>query len=486
MNRKIISLLLIVIMLFTVVGTATGQRASASAEVTVHSIKIEFNKTPIILVHGWHGSPETWSSGSVNLVQELNNRGYVKDRDYFVFDYAPGTGSPTTYAYELQSFINEQKTILHYNGKFTIVCHSMGALVTRWYMEQLGGDKNIAQWIGIAPVSHGAAIADKVPDLLLWAVPSLGKEAVQQMRTDSTTVSTLDGGHIAPGVTYRVIMGNNANHDPHFGFWFFGRKTLAKKIDEKHEAYYYSTHLGDGIVANEQSWISGAGIDTYIGLNHNALVHDKGVLDRVIDYIEHPERPVVNTLMPNDPEDRHSVSVTGNRGIVTKGSPKEIKVSIDLADSATFALGYRGSKLALTVTSPSGVVMRDGRYPVVEHWETTNSIGYEIDAPEPGNWTARIDPIDVPDAGEPYVFTVLCSSNFMSKLPITPKLSAAVTPATVTTGQTFTINGTLTNAKNGALISGQEDNSLLRRSPICGIREPELLLIQRPTTRELK
>ena len=119
---------------------------------------------PVILVHGWRGSPVTWST----LRQKID----VEGIDYYIFDYSPATRDPIMYANKLIQWVKELRTDTGYEGKFDIVTHSMGALVSRWYMEELGGSEKIRQWIGIAPVNHGAAIADKyewlVPDWLGW------------------------------------------------------------------------------------------------------------------------------------------------------------------------------------------------------------------------------------------------------------------------------------------------------------------------------
>ena len=115
---------------------------------------VERDKIPVILIHGWNGSPETWDDLKIRLEQE--------NIPYFILDYSEyNKADPRDVANTLDLKIEEYKAVNHYDGKFDIVCHSMGALVTRWYIEQLDGEKNIRQWIGIAPANHGCALADK-------------------------------------------------------------------------------------------------------------------------------------------------------------------------------------------------------------------------------------------------------------------------------------------------------------------------------------
>jgi PKD repeat protein len=88
-----------------------------------------------------------------------------------------------------------------------------------------------------------------------------------------------------------------------------------------------------------------------------------------------------------------------------------------LLDCSYITLYWLGSELNLTLISPSGDEMKPGIYPVVEYWSGYNSILYVIDSPESGVWTARIDAIEVPEAGELYTFMVYDSSKV--KLEIT-------------------------------------------------------------------
>ena len=365
---------------------------------------------PVILVHGWRGSPATWST----LRQRLD----VEKIDYNIFDYSPGTGDPRKYAEELEQWIEMLRSDTGYTGKFDMVVHSMGALVSRWYIEELGGDENIRQWIGIAPVNHGAAIADKewlVPDWLSWFFPDLvgTEEAVKQMKTDSPTVRQLNKNGIDPDVSYRVIVGINSNHEGSFGGPFHG-KTLVRKVDDNGKPYYYYTYHGDGVVATEQSKLAGGGLDCFGDLNHNSIPHDNtddGVVDRVVEYLQDFSKPSLNNCPTDDPEDDHYVGGTGNRGILLNGEYRPIEFVIDsTVNEASVITTWQGSELDLALISPSGTPILPEVYPVVEYWKGDNSIWYVIDLPEPGVWTARIDAIDVPAEGESYTFMSFYSS----------------------------------------------------------------------------
>ncbi len=298
---------------------------------------------PIILVNGCLGSEADWT----NMEKTLDDAGFVKNRDYFVFTYN-GCDDPRNGS-KFQTFIDQTKDALYnfskFDGKeyarndikFTIVCHSMGALVTRYYMEVEGGAGNVAQWIGIGPTNHGSALANKIPDSVLSLLSSqLGRPAVLQLRTDSDTAKTLEAHQLAPGVTYRVIVGDNKNNRSGFG----SDIATSNEVDQYYlglpvEIYYtlvkgqtwasppgctctllpqwegpraccYQTLQGDGIVANVQSWIDSADFRSYTGLDHFGLLRDRNVTNYVLACVENPTTKgqkvgLDNFLYPNDP-----------------------------------------------------------------------------------------------------------------------------------------------------------------------------------------
>jgi pimeloyl-ACP methyl ester carboxylesterase len=286
---------------------------------------------PVVFVHGWDGSSDEMLYPWTNMTQALDNAGFVKNRDYFLFNY-DSKDDPRTAADGLQNFIKERKVFFHDryqydDSKFTIVCHSEGALVTRWYMEREGGGENVVQWIGIAPTNHGAALADLAPDVLLSILnPFIGKEAVEQRRTDSDTVRGLEAQSLAPGVTYRVIVGNNTNNVKGFGYDMFGlpgadkyyslpfvRGTTWARLSgctDPSKGCYYRTLRGDGLIANVQSWIDSADFQSFTGLSHFGLNHNRTVINYVLRCIEDPTTKgqkvgLDNFLYPNDPAAPH-------------------------------------------------------------------------------------------------------------------------------------------------------------------------------------
>jgi len=296
---------------------------------------------PVIFVHGYLGSSDKKEYPWKDMTQALDNAGFIEGIHYFVFNYDSKAGA-TNAIPSFVDFIEKLKANYsaqynYSNSKFTIVCHSMGALVTRWYMEREGGAENVTQWIGIAPASHGGAFADRAPDVLLSTLdPLIGKRAYTDTRTDSDIVKGLDDPKfgakgLAPNVTYRVIVGNNTNNVGGFGSDISdtgglpaavlldflsdgGGKTWARlpgcTDTGPGQGCYYRTFRGDGVLANVQSWIDGADFHSFAGVSHVGVTHNRTVINYMLTCIENPNttghKVSLDTfLYPNDPDAPH-------------------------------------------------------------------------------------------------------------------------------------------------------------------------------------
>ena len=174
--------------------------------------------------------------GSVETFSKLTDRLYSEHIFYENLQLTPTLGDPKILALDVQQAIANWKNnfldpftgTYGYKGKFDIVCHSMGAITSRWYMQKLAfGLHDIEKWIGIAPVIHGAGEAD-FPHLLIqyfayfFNIKSGGdEEGIKAMETDSDTLSQLNynlphfngciwrrqNEILSPNVIHKVIVG---------------------------------------------------------------------------------------------------------------------------------------------------------------------------------------------------------------------------------------------------------------------------------------
>ncbi len=411
---------------------------------------------PVILVHGWR--PALTDLGQVATWEILKSRLEAEGIPYYEFDYLPADGNPVAYAYDLKKFVDSINTDTKFTGKFDIVCHSMGAMVSRYYIENLGGADKTRLWIGIAPVNQGAAIADDilirtlrflVPSLLRKFFPdmTIDDPALEHMRTISDTVRKLNYDGIATNIIYKVIVGYNGTRRE--SFCGLSGRTWAKNLNNPH----YLTYQGDGAVAIEQSKLPGNfGIDCINDVNHSSILSSSEVLTRVIAYLKDPGTSSLNNTPPPDPTD-DLVAATDNRGILPHGIQKQITFDVDSSVQKTTVISdWLGSDIDLQIITPSQQVLNSDEYPVIEYLKEDGVIYYLIDAPTPGTWTANLIPVDVPQKGEPYSFDVFYTSPLVLNLTTTEETYDYPAGASATIiAQLTDINGAVT----GATVSAQ-------------------------------
>jgi pimeloyl-ACP methyl ester carboxylesterase len=410
--------------------------------------------TPAILVHGWQGDPSVWT----NLTFALHN----KDIGYAIFDYSPATGDPRVYANQLGGWIDTLRDQTGYEwGQFDIVCHSMGALVSRWYMmtQAYSGNYPIRKWIGIAPVNHGADVANQQSSwewklFLKKAFQATGfmdtEEAVTQLRPNSQTVMTLNNYGLTSGVEYHVIAGVNAG--------LFGITLGPTGL----------TTQGDGAVALSRAILKGATLDCY-ELSHCDLPRNSEVCARVADYLE----PDEETPLPGDGSalggvrgsgDSETLSlVTMSGGTVFSGAVLTVPYAVD-GDATELLVGmvWEQGTLGLSLVSPSGVEYTPQNLGGSQYAEDGTTNYYLLNLPEAGIWTAKVSGIDVGTAGEPFSLLTAVTS------PITLDAVTGDGGSIYAVGDPIPLTATL---KNG-------DIPLLGGAVVANVVRPDLLVDQ--------
>jgi triacylglycerol lipase len=148
--------------------------------------------SPVLLVHGTFAATD-WSV----LGPALARRGYC----VFTFDYGDaGTGEIARSAHELAAFVNR---VLARTGaaRVSIVGHSEGGMMPRYYIRFLGGARKVDELIGLSPSNHGSM------NPLLLEGAALGCTACgEQEAFNSPFLDRLNRGDEAPGpVRYLVL-----------------------------------------------------------------------------------------------------------------------------------------------------------------------------------------------------------------------------------------------------------------------------------------
>lgn len=157
--------------------------------------------TPVILVHGTFGDRRHLLE---RLALAMMRRGYC----VFSLDYGNrATGEISASARELKRFANR---VLRTTGarKVSMVGHSQGGMMPRYYVKFLGGRKVVRDLVGIAPSNHGTSRTDgQNPLTVLFG---LGCTACLQQGAGSPFLRRLNRGDETPGkVAYTQITTRN-------------------------------------------------------------------------------------------------------------------------------------------------------------------------------------------------------------------------------------------------------------------------------------
>ncbi len=155
--------------------------------------------TPVILVHGTFGDRK-------NLLEGLSRR--IKRAGFCVYslDYGNrGTGPIAKSARQLKRFTNR---VLRSTGakKVSMVGHSQGGMMPRYYLKFLGGKKKVDDLVGIAPSNHGTAITGPGSNPISELVIGGACRACLQQSAGSPFLTRLNRGDETPGrVSYTQI-----------------------------------------------------------------------------------------------------------------------------------------------------------------------------------------------------------------------------------------------------------------------------------------
>jgi triacylglycerol lipase len=140
---------------------------------------------PILFVHGWSESSTIWNT----MISRFQADGWVT-AELNNWSYNTGQSNVTT-ASQIQTKVNQ---ILSNTGatQVDLVTHSMGALSSRYYIKNLGGDLKVNDWVSLGGPNHGTDTAN-------FCIQA----SCVEMRQGSSFLAALNSGDETPGaVTY--------------------------------------------------------------------------------------------------------------------------------------------------------------------------------------------------------------------------------------------------------------------------------------------
>ncbi len=264
-------------------------------------------QVPVLLVHGWKSHPGIWKPLIVKLEE--------KNIPYWNFDYSHLHNAPVrTVVTHLQDYLKNVRERTGYTGAIDCVSHSMGAYVSRYFLEVVDcveKKENFRQLIGIAPPNRGSCMAeifyDKKhgPEIIkelegIFVPRSYNPEkdqATMSLRFTSQSTQELKTAGLRRGVTYRSIVSFNRTETPEF-FPYFDGKTWVRCLDGR----WVQTCFGDGVIPHHDSYLPGTGFDIvpdkpkWNGIEpvqycHIRLPKNPEVIDLVVSYLSMPDIP---------------------------------------------------------------------------------------------------------------------------------------------------------------------------------------------------
>ncbi len=145
---------------------------------------------PVVLVHGTF---ETMDQNWAALSPRLKQRGYC----VFALNYGNrGLGPIQQSARELQIFVD--KVLAHTGArKVSLVGHSQGGMMPRYWIKNLGGKSKVADLVGIAPSNYGTELEQA--DFRGALGISSPCRACDQQAADSDFIKQLNRGDDTPG-----------------------------------------------------------------------------------------------------------------------------------------------------------------------------------------------------------------------------------------------------------------------------------------------
>ncbi|WP_432102353.1 esterase/lipase family protein, partial [Streptomyces sp. bgisy091] len=165
--------------LFSAAPTAGAAETAAAAPASTLS-----TSTPVVFVHGYTGNASNWVTAK--SVFQLNGWSSSK---LFTYDYN-SYGNNINNAQGLATFVNNVKSQTG-ASKVAIVNHSMGGLVSQYYLKVLGGNSSVSHLASIAGANHGTT----------YASACLIYTTCQQMYPGSSFIGQITSGDETPGDT---------------------------------------------------------------------------------------------------------------------------------------------------------------------------------------------------------------------------------------------------------------------------------------------
>ncbi|NCB41658.1 MAG: alpha/beta fold hydrolase [Clostridia bacterium] len=174
---------------------------------------IELHRIPVVLVHGFTGDASTWS----DLDDYLQDMGYSTVRKDYYYDYSGGQGIPAQaegLSRDIKEKLQEYSNRDIKANKVDIVAHSMGGLISRYYISSAGSlyQDDVNKLIMVGTPNHGCNDLDQRIGKLMSNLLDIHKQAAEELFSKSSLILDLnkgeaEGKHLNPSIQYGIIYG---------------------------------------------------------------------------------------------------------------------------------------------------------------------------------------------------------------------------------------------------------------------------------------
>ncbi|TJZ58741.1 alpha/beta fold hydrolase [Streptomyces piniterrae] len=163
--------------------------ATAMALGTIGTAEATSTHTPVVFVHGYLSHGVSWAPAR----DVFKDAGY-NDNELFTYSYDFNASNKAS-AQGLADFVAKVKAETG-SDQVDIVNHSMGGMVSLWYVKELGGASSVKHIASLAGAHHGTYTA---------GLCTATSAACTEMTPGSDFLKTLADGDETPGdVTYRT------------------------------------------------------------------------------------------------------------------------------------------------------------------------------------------------------------------------------------------------------------------------------------------
>ena len=374
---------------------------------------------PVLLVHGIYSRSGMWDTsmfGDEFIVETI--------------DLTPNNGDIPDLAAKLKDKIQSMKEKYGVE-EVDIVAHSMGGLVSRWYIQKLGG-RDVNKLIMIGTPNHGSEWgALRIVGDYLGGDIKVGGPAASQMLPHSSFLRNLNQNDKCAAIfgpdkdkidcidgtaEYFVLAGNNLPTPSHIHIKILGVDFIKSCVAR-----------GDFVVPYNSAKLDNVYIDSISPCHICKQGKNKAVINKVKDILRGGSSTQNKNLASSlyyspssklEEEQEASDALSSIEVVNDVIYPTEVKIyNISLDNAVTgayFSIGWGDGILDLTLHSPNGTVINSSFANMsqnITYFEGEVYKYYHIKAPEIGNWSIDISAVNVSDTGTKFTFTTFLESD---------------------------------------------------------------------------